>query len=77
MASVSLYPRITNPRRFLQPCCAIAVLPVPASVLSLGAGAIFGLVLGTLLVWSGATIGLIGCLLVGRCGLEPLRCVRP
>lgn len=44
-----------------------AVLPVPASVLSLGAGVIFGLALGVLLVWSGATIGLIGCLFVGRC----------
>ena len=43
------------------------VLPVPASVLSLGAGVIFGLALGVLLVWTGATIGLIGCLFVGRC----------
>ena len=44
-----------------------AVLPLPASVLSLGAGAIFGLVLGTILVWVGAVAGLVGCLLIGRC----------
>lgn len=55
------------PRNLLSISHAGVVLPVPASVLSLGAGAIFGLLLGTILVWSGATIGLIGCLFVGRC----------
>lgn len=45
-----------------------AVLPVPASVMSLAAGAIFGLPLGSLLVFSGAVIGEIGCFVVGRWG---------
>lgn len=47
--------------------CALAVLPVPAAVMSLAAGAIFGLLLGSLLVFSGAVIGEIGCFIVGRC----------
>ena len=47
------------------------MLPLPASVLSLGAGVIFGLVLGSILVWVGAVAGLVGCLLIGRCAFAP------
>ena len=45
--------------------CA-AVLPVPAAVMSLAAGAIFKLPLGSLLVWIGAMLGEIGCFIIGR-----------
>lgn len=34
--------------------------------MSLAAGAIFGLALGSLLVWLGAVLGEIGCFVVGR-----------
>lgn len=49
-----------------------AVIPVPASVMSLAAGAIFKLPLGSLLVWIGAVVGEIGCFIIGRCALLPL-----
>ncbi|KAK9820389.1 hypothetical protein WJX72_009855 [[Myrmecia] bisecta] len=42
------------------------VLFVPGLLLSLGGGAIFGLLLGTLLVWIGACIGAILAFLLGR-----------
>ncbi|CAL8462563.1 g2096 [Coccomyxa elongata] len=42
------------------------VFPVPASVMSLAAGAIFKLPLGSLLVWIGAVVGEIGCFIIGR-----------
>ncbi|EIE23936.1 hypothetical protein COCSUDRAFT_41280 [Coccomyxa subellipsoidea C-169] len=42
------------------------VLPVPAAVMSLAAGTIFKLTLGSLLVWTGAVLGEIGCFIVGR-----------
>ncbi|CAL5227531.1 g10520 [Coccomyxa viridis] len=62
--------RVAGSVSFVALYALFTVLPVPASVLSLGAGAIFGLVPGTILVWSGATIGLVGCLFVGRCLLR-------
>lgn len=46
-------------------CCA-AVLLLPGLVLSLGAGAVFGLQLGLLAVWLGATIGETIAFLLGR-----------
>ncbi len=35
--------------------------------MSLAAGTIFKLTLGSLLVWTGAVLGEIGCFIVGRC----------
>lgn len=40
--------------------------------MSLAAGAIFGLALGSLLVWLGAVLGEIGCFVVGRQDLSLL-----
>lgn len=45
---------------------ATAVLLLPGLVLSLGAGAVFGLQLGLLAVWAGATIGETIAFLLGR-----------
>lgn len=46
----------------------IAVLLLPGLVLSLGAGAVFGLQLGLLAVWAGATLGETLAFLLGRYG---------
>lgn len=51
-------------------CCA-AVLLLPGLVLSLGAGAVFGLQLGLLAVWLGATIGETISFLLGRYACGP------
>lgn len=55
-----------------------AVLLLPGLVLSLGAGAVFGLQLGLLAVWAGATLGETLAFLLGRCGANtshlPLLC---
>jgi uncharacterized membrane protein YdjX (TVP38/TMEM64 family) len=45
---------------------AAAVLLLPGLVLSLGAGAVFGMQLGLLAVWLGATIGETIAFLLGR-----------
>src|SRR5206468_3640015 len=45
---------------------AAAVLFLPGSVLTLGAGAVFGLARGVGLVWIGATLGATAAFLVGR-----------
>lgn len=45
---------------------SVAVLLLPGLVLSLGAGAVFGLQLGLLAVWLGATIGETIAFLLGR-----------
>ena len=43
-----------------------AVLFVPGTILTLGAGAVFGVVLGSIYVFVGATLGAIAAFLVGR-----------
>jgi uncharacterized membrane protein YdjX (TVP38/TMEM64 family) len=43
-----------------------AVLLLPAFVLTLGAGAVFGLVRGFVAVWVGATLGALAAFLIGR-----------
>jgi uncharacterized membrane protein YdjX (TVP38/TMEM64 family) len=43
-----------------------AVLLLPAFVLTLGAGAVFGLVRGFIAVWVGATLGALAAFLIGR-----------
>lgn len=45
---------------------AACVLLVPASVLTLGAGAVFGVLTGTIAVFVGATLGATAAFLVGR-----------
>lgn len=45
---------------------AACVLFLPASVLTLGAGAVFGVARGFLLVWAGASLGLVAAFLSGR-----------
>lgn len=42
------------------------VLMVPAMVMAMCAGAIFGLLAGTLLVWTGSTVGQVLAFMVGR-----------
>lgn len=42
------------------------VVLIPSSILTLGAGAVFGVVLGSLYVFFGATLGAIAAFLVGR-----------
>jgi uncharacterized membrane protein YdjX (TVP38/TMEM64 family) len=44
----------------------VSVLLLPASILTLGAGFIFGVLKGTVLVWFGATLGATAAFLVGR-----------
>ncbi len=43
-----------------------AVLFIPGSLLSLGAGVVFGLTLGSLVVWCGACLGAMVAFLLGR-----------
>ncbi|MBW4441758.1 MAG: TVP38/TMEM64 family protein [Plectolyngbya sp. WJT66-NPBG17] len=43
-----------------------AILFIPGSILTLGAGAVFGIVLGSVYVFVGATLGAIAAFLVGR-----------
>ncbi len=43
-----------------------AVLFIPGSVLTLGAGFLFGVVIGTLTVWIGANLGACAAFIVGR-----------
>ncbi len=50
-----------------------AVLLLPGLVLSLGAGAVFGLQLGLVAVWAGATLGETLAFLLGRY-LGPISC---
>ncbi len=57
---------IWAPLLFIALYVAATVLMAPGSVLTLGAGAAFGLVWGTLYVWIGATLGAGAAFLVGR-----------
>lgn len=50
---------------------AVTVL-FPGSILALAAGAVFGLVLGSLLVWLGTVLGQTLAFIIGRYGLLPL-----
>lgn len=44
----------------------LVLAPAPASLLTILGGALFGLVLGTVLVWVAATLGAVGGFLLGR-----------
>lgn len=46
--------------------CAACVLFIPASILTLGAGAVYGLARGLPLVWASATLGATAAFLLGR-----------
>lgn len=50
---------------------AVTVL-FPGSILALAAGAVFGLVLGSLLVWIGTVLGQTFAFIIGRSALYPL-----
>lgn len=45
---------------------AVVVL-FPGSILALAAGAVFGLALGSLLVWTGTVLGQTLAFIIGRC----------
>ena len=40
----------------------------PAMVMAMAAGAVFGMVYGTLLVWLGSSLGQTVAFVIGRCG---------
>ncbi len=44
----------------------LVLVPTPASVLTIAAGALFGIWLGTLLAWAGAVLGALGGFAIGR-----------
>jgi uncharacterized membrane protein YdjX (TVP38/TMEM64 family) len=44
----------------------------PAMVMAMAAGAVFGMVWGTLLVWLGSCVGQTLAFVVGRCVTSPL-----
>ena len=55
-----------GPAIFVALYVAATVLFVPASILTLGAGAVFGLVHGVVTVWIGAMLGATAAFLIGR-----------
>lgn len=44
----------------------LSLLPLPSAVLTLAAGAVFGIARGSLIVWVGATIGAVAAFYLGR-----------
>ena len=48
---------------------AVVVL-FPGSILALAAGAVFGLALGSLLVWTGTVLGQTLAFIIGRCNSQ-------
>jgi uncharacterized membrane protein YdjX (TVP38/TMEM64 family) len=54
------------PLLFIALYVAACVLLLPAAILTLGAGALFGVVKGALVAWTGATLGCAAAFLVGR-----------
>lgn len=44
----------------------LVLVPTPASLLTILGGALFGVVLGSVLVWAGATLGALGGFVLGR-----------
>ena len=48
------------------------VLMFPAMVMAMAAGAVFGMLYGTLLVWLGSSLGQTVAFVIGRCGGLPL-----
>jgi uncharacterized membrane protein YdjX (TVP38/TMEM64 family) len=55
-----------GPALFVALYVAATVLLVPASILTLGAGAVFGVVQGVATVWIGAMLGATAAFLIGR-----------
>lgn len=55
-----------GPAIFVALYVAATVLLMPASILTLGAGAVFGLVHGVVTVWIGAMLGATAAFLIGR-----------
>lgn len=54
------------PFAFIAVYLLVTILMLPASLLTLAAGSVFGLVKGTLLVAAGATLGMAATFLIGR-----------
>lgn len=57
---------VLAPFAFIGAYFVVTVLMLPASLLSLAAGALFGLATGTLVVAAGATLGMAATFLIGR-----------
>jgi uncharacterized membrane protein YdjX (TVP38/TMEM64 family) len=55
-----------GPIAFVVVYAAAAVLLLPAFLLTLGAGAVFGVARGFIAVWLGATLGAVAAFLIGR-----------